>query len=396
MARIKVTMLGQFSISYKDKSITEYDSKGYKMRLLLQYLIAHRERGVSQSVLIDLLWQDSDNPAGALKTLVHRTREMLTDICPEGKDFIISRNNSYGINPDLDIEIDSGEFLHLMDMANDENLSRTKRVHLYISALELYKGEYLMNSATESWVMPISVYFHSIYISALQKCVDLLYPMGKFDKIIQICEKAMILNPADENVHESLIRALVAIGEYELAAKQYEYLKNLLMEQYSSAPSSRLTELYELTVKPRNDAQRNISAIIGELTESGKKAGCYFCEYEVFKYIFRLYSREQKRLKSDMCMFLVTLTEKEGKELEDKKLLKKAMDKLSECIVVSLRSCDIYTRYSRCQYILLLPDAKSAVEHGVKSRISSKFNRYGNRMNVALQFDFRELPVNSD
>ena len=75
-------MLGEFTVGYRDKVISEKDKRGKKMRTLLQYLIAHREREVSQNELIEQLWPDSDNPANALKTLVHRTREVLSGILP--------------------------------------------------------------------------------------------------------------------------------------------------------------------------------------------------------------------------------------------------------------------------------------------------------------------------
>lgn len=43
------------------------------------------------------------------------------------------------------------------------------------------------------------------------------------------------------------------------------------MEQYGAAPGAHLTELYELTVKPRNDVQNNLDAVIGDLTGDDSK-----------------------------------------------------------------------------------------------------------------------------
>lgn len=394
MAKIRINMLGEFSISYKDKTITEMDNRGSKTRLLIQYLIAHKDKEITQNELIELLWPDSSNPASALKTLVHRTRETLSQYLPEGVDMIINNHGSYRFNNDLDCFIDSDEFIMLCNQADNEGLSRTRRVHLYKQAFALYKGGYLTASSDELWVTPIYVYFQAKYILAVDKCAKLLYPMGKFTDIVRICTKATLYSPADEKVQEHLIRSMTALGEYDIASKQYEYFRSMLFEQYGTAPSSRLVQLYELTVKPRNEIQNNIDVIVGDLTEDMQTEGGYFCEYEVFRYIFRLYMRECKRLNTRLSMFLITLESKDGSELTDSKQLQKAMQKLSDCIGVSLRMRDVYTRYSRCQYILLLPDADDSSEISIRSRIKSKFLRYENKMDIAAKFDFCNLANN--
>ena len=108
-------------------------------------------------------------------------------------------------------------------------------------------GKLLAGAVGETWVQPINVYFHALYNSAVDKCAQLLYPMGKFSEIITLCERATMLDQSDEKMHANLIRAFVAMGDYERAAKQYDYIRAYLMEQYGAAPGAHLTELYEPT-----------------------------------------------------------------------------------------------------------------------------------------------------
>ena len=391
--KIVITMFGQFSISYRGRKLSEKDCRGSKMLLLLEYLISQRGREVTQNELIDLLWSDSRNPANALKTLVHRTRTILAEIVPDGEQLISGSHSSYGFVQRPECVIDSGDFAEYLEKAEDETLSRTKRISMYKKAIALYRGGYLANSAEETWVQPINVYFHALYNSAVDKCVQLLYPMGKFAEIVTLCERATVFDQSDEKMHANLIRAFVAMGEYERAAKQYEYIRKYLMEQYGSAPTPHLTELYELTVKPRNGVQNNLDAVIGDLTndDSNELKGVFYCHYEIFKYIFRLYKRESKRLNSKMSICLVSVLDGEYNEVEDIKLLDKAMDKMSLSISNSLRMRDVYTRYSRSQYLLLLLEADKSSFGNIESRIMTKFRRSRTMDSINMRFDFKEL-----
>ncbi|MCH5325170.1 MAG: winged helix-turn-helix domain-containing protein [Eubacterium sp.] len=395
MSAVYITMLGEFSVSYRDKTVSEKEQRGTKMWTLLQYLIAHREREIPQNELIELLWTEkSRNPANALKTLIHRLRKCLSEILPEGTELILNNGSSYRFAPNIDCVIDSGEFARLCQVAEDDTLSRVRRANTYKHALELYRGDYLVSRSGETWVIPITVYFHTLYTATVDKYVRLLYPMGKFAEIVRVCEHGIIINPTDEKMHIQLIRAMTAMGEYTQAAKQYEYIKTLLLEQYGAPPSTRLTELYETTVKPRNETQENLDAVVGDLSEGVETGGGYYCEYEVFKYIFRANFRESKRHKRSLSIGMFTLTDEGGAALNDNKMLGKAMSKLSDCIGVSLRMSDVYTRYSRCQYIIMLPEADGVACEQIKQRILNKFRRFQNKNKIYA--DFRSMQVWTD
>ena len=371
--KIHITMFGQFSISYRDKRLCENEYRGSKMISLLEYLISQRGREITQNELIDLLWSDSKNPANALKTLVHRTRAILDEMIPCGGSLIAGSHSSYAFTETDDCVIDSSLFKEYISKAEDESLSRTRRISMYKKA--------------------INVYFHAIYNSAVDKCAQLLYPMGKFSEIITLCERATMLDQSDEKMHANLIRAFVAMGDYERAAKQYDYIRAYLMEQYGAAPGAHLTELYELTVKPRNDVQNNLDAVIDDLTgdDSKERKGVFYCQYEIFKYIFRLYKRESQRIESKLSICLVSAVDSGKNELKDIKLLEKAMDKISFSISNSLRMRDVYTRYSRSQYLLLLLDADKSSFDGIEERIMTRFRRSKTMDGVNVNFNFKEI-----
>ena len=67
------------------------------------------------------------------------------------------------------------------------------------------------------------------------------------------------------------------------------------------------------------------------------------------------------------------------------------MDKLSLSISNSLRMRDVYTRYSRSQYLLLLLEADRDSFKKIEDRIMTKFRRSRTMDNIKIRFDFNEL-----
>ena len=136
-----------------------------------------------------------------------------------------------------------------------------------------------------------------------------------------------------------------------------------------------------------------VDAVIGDLTgdDSKEQKGVFYCQYEIFKYIFRLYRRESQRIESKLSICLVSAVDSSKNELKDIKLLEKAMDKISFSISNSLRMRDVYTRYSRSQYLLLLLDADKSSFDGIEERIMTRFRRSKTMDSVNVKFDFKEI-----
>ena len=93
---IYVNMLGEFSITIKDKKINESSNQSKKPWCLLEYLITFRNREIPPNELIELIWSndESTNPGGALKTLLFRSRKLLTPLDYPPQNLIILHRGS--------------------------------------------------------------------------------------------------------------------------------------------------------------------------------------------------------------------------------------------------------------------------------------------------------------
>ena len=104
MNKLKITMFGEFSISCNENAISEHSKRSKKLWLLLQYLLVNHTRSVTQSELIDVLSGEDEgvNPASALKTQIHRLRDVLSEL-KHPMPIIICVNGAYCINPEIEL-----------------------------------------------------------------------------------------------------------------------------------------------------------------------------------------------------------------------------------------------------------------------------------------------------
>lgn len=228
---LKITTFGEFSISDGKQTLTEQNKRSRKMWTLLQYIIAHHNKEISQNELIELLWPEgeSDNPSGALKTQMHRLRTVLEELDTEG-EIIISTLGAYAFNNKIPHEADFELFEECM-RNSAEDISDSERLEYLLKAIALYKGDFLHKSALDSWVMPLNAYFHARYIKAVHEANNLLYKAGRKQEIVDICRRAVIIDPMDEALHCRLIRTLAELGDTKGAADQYSYVTSLYLDQ---------------------------------------------------------------------------------------------------------------------------------------------------------------------
>ena len=89
---IQISMLGSFAIDNNGTKIEETANRSKKMWNLLGFIISHRNKHLSQTDYIDMLWPDEDsaNPVNALKTLLSRSRHLLDPIAIHNENFIFT------------------------------------------------------------------------------------------------------------------------------------------------------------------------------------------------------------------------------------------------------------------------------------------------------------------
>lgn len=393
MNKLKIVMFGEFSISYNDNTISEHSKRSKKLWLLLQYLAVHHERAVPQSELIDILSGEDEgaNPASALKTQIHRLRDILSELKCD-LPIIVCINGAYCINPEIETEIDVEVFEKAFKSAADIE-DHNEKLRLILEAVNIYSGDFLSKSAYESWVVSLNTYYRSIYGKAVKIAIELLGEAGKLHDIIAICSKATAINPYDEFVHYSHIKALAELGEQESAKKQYEIVTDFMMNKFGITPSKELMELYDTAIKTSKSIQSDIEVVISDLKDKMPVSGAFFCEYQIFKHLYQLEMRDAQRTGASVNVCLLTLCDPEG-EIPSQNPLNKAVQRLQDCVSRSLRGSDIFARYSVSQFVVMLLNTNEQNGEIIMKRIEKAFRRENTNKDIELRYTFKTARAN--
>lgn len=389
---IHIQTLGQFSVSIDGNSINNSANQAKKPWSILEYLITFRNRDITSNELIELIWSDdqSANPGGALKTLVFRSRKLLEPLGVPPQNLIIQRRGSYAWNPEYQTVVDADEFECLCERANAADISREEQLALYQQALELYKGDFLPKSSWEPWVAPISARYHSLYLRAVHKTIELLTLSSDWDEITELCKKAIQIEPFNEDLHYSLIYALYNAGKQKLALEHYKQTIDLFYNEFSITPSERLKDLYKIIRDEEHGVTADLSLIQESMQENQRSGGAYYCEYSVFRDIYQLEQRAIERTGDSIYLCLLTVRTAGG-ELPKASVMVRAMDSLGRAISNSLRRGDVYARYSIAQYIILLPTASYEDGCNVMKRIAQSFKKEYTRKDLVIDYSLQSV-----
>ena len=390
-------MLGEFSITYDHTVISDDINQSKKTFYLLEYLITFRFKEISQNELIDLLWPDekTSNPLGALKTLLHRTRKLLNTLpITESQSLILQSKGSYYWNNQFPCTVDIEEFEELFQKGQATEEQEQKLLY-YTEALNLYKGNFLPKNNLELWSLSITTYYHNLYIKIVIETIHILQLKQQYDSIQTLCFKALTIDPYDEEIHYRLINSLFLAGKYRAGIQHYHKVKELFLDKFGVEPSEKLHQLYQDMNQHIHSVTFDLARIQQEMTHNLNICGAYYCDYSVFQDIYLLESRSIYRTGDSLFLCLMTAEQKSTTPLKPT-LFNHIMDQIGTCIQQSLRSTDVYSRYSICQYVILLPTANCELGLSILKRIRSQFKQRNPICSINLIYDLRPVTISID
>ncbi len=383
--KIEVNMLGEFSITINGKQLTNLKGRTKRVWMLIEYLLANRKKDISLEKLVEVLWEEGEcgDPLNALKNLVYRARTVLKDLSQsENIEFIKFERNTYAWNNNLDCTIDTEQLLEFHNQAADGSRPDEERIELYKKAIALYRGDFLPKSSYSTWVISATVYYSSLFTECVLKGCNLLIDHRRFEEVIQICESALAYAPLEESIHKVLLYAYISTGLRNKALAHYNHVIDMFYKELAVDISDSMRPLYKQLINSINHIEIDLSVIKNDLKEAFIANGAYFCDYDVFKSIYRVEARTILRTGHSIFIVLFTLTDPQG-AIPEPEVAKLAVGRLQGAILSSLRKGDTFASYSATQFIVMLPLITYENAEIVTNRILQKF-RFEYRKNNVL------------
>lgn len=374
---LQVQMLGQFTLRYGDRTISDSDDRSRRVWSLLAYMLYNHGRSFAQEELIRLYWSNGEksaDPGNALKSIFHRIRTALDKLQPGlGRLLIRRKAGRYFWNNIMPLSLDIEDFeahFHAAEAAGDDDV----RLAEYQAALALYAGDPLPRVTDEIWTIPIVAYYHSLYTRAAAGAIELLEKQERTAEAVALCRRAIHIEPYQEDLYEHLMRGLLRTGDMKGAMSVYEEMSEQLFAHFGVMPSETLRTLYRQATRTVNDRTLTMDEVCSQLAEPAPHGGAMVCEYDFFKILYRAEARSIARNGHSANICLLSVSGKDG-EMLARRSLDPAMNNLQVLVQNNLRRGDAIARCSISQYIILLPQANYENSRMVADRLVSAFYR---------------------
>lgn len=386
-------MFGEFSITVNGKSLSHFKGRTKRVWMLIQYLIANRKENVPLSRLVQDLWNESacGDPKNALKNLVYRARTLLQKLAGNGKyQFIVFENGTYRWNSEIPCVVDAEQFENDCRLCADESLPESERAAVFPEAASLYTGDYLEKSSWCPWAAIQAERYRGMYQKCAEDSCRIFLKQKHFDEAAAVCRTAIKHLPYELSLHCLLLKAYVLAGKRSRAYDHYNHTRDLFYRQFCIDMSDTLLPYYQQLMDGSPQDRASLTSIKGDLREKPGARGAFFCDYDVFRSIYRMQARMATRTGRRVFMVLFTLSSENGAPPQES-VGRLAAEKLKNAIISSLRRSDTAAPYSASQFIVLLPSASFEDAQSAASRVEKNFRFNCRYRNIRLDVSFSPL-----
>ena len=355
---IIIKTFGGFSIRRGDCIIAASDNRSKKIWKLLEYIVHHRSRRISQQELLELLWpgKDGNDPrlVSSLKTLLCRVRDTLDQLeFADSRRMILRKEGSCFWNPDLAVQIDADDFGALIAQVKSTD-DPEEKLNLTLRVMSLYKGRYLGGSGgEEAWVKQSADRYETMYLYCYNAAIQILAGEERYDQILSLSRHAIEMCPRQEICYYNEICALIEKGENGQALAAYHRVMDYFYQVYRKTPSDNLRKLYRSIERADNGIEPDL-AVVREKMNVGR-ARSVRCEYDTFRLLYLQYCNFAASRKGKRCylILLTVATAQNDGSVPPPRQLDPALALLETNLQEVLSKGDLYTRYSLTQFLAL-------------------------------------------
>ncbi len=366
--------LGRFEIHNNNTDSYIPSSRSSKLWELFKFLLANRGTGMPPEIILENLFSDEtyENPKNALQNIIYRLRKLMLDehIFNEYDCSISFSNGCYSLTLSNNIWLDTDmfeQYLKNADLYKRENIQKAS--NFYEKAIALYRGDYFPELIYDDWVIPKRNYYRRLYIQAVLELSKIYKQKKAYDDSILICEKAIQIEPYEEDLHISFMDGLIGKGKINEAQKHYGYITALLYKQFGIKPTFEMQKVYHLL---KNNQERcNESISVDDLDEDETQNGAFYCNNKTFRSLFIIEKRRNER--TNDSVLLVSFTIENNNANDSSSRMQSIFESFLIFLLKSLRKGDVVTTWDNSRLLVLLPKRDYKAVRIISERIIREF-----------------------
>lgn len=207
---------------------------GQKGRALLFYL-ARLPHPIPRMTPVNLIWPNSSESGG--RNNLNRELSYLRASMPA--DWLNSEGDTIQFTPGQGFWLDVDAFTSYMDQ---------KRIQAYLSAMELYRGEFMQGFVLDGESIEFERWLHLERQHWHEKAIELLNRAAKYhhnqpEQVLGFAKRLLLLEPWREEVHRSIMLILARMKQKNAALVQFQRLLEAL-DELEEEPGAETIRLY--------------------------------------------------------------------------------------------------------------------------------------------------------
>jgi DNA-binding SARP family transcriptional activator len=239
-APVRIQTFGELRVQIGDQILYDRKWRGGRTKALLKALIIYGGEKVSKDLLIDALWPDADGDLAMtnLKVALSRLRRVGCEKGQEPLPWIVVRHRHISLVKSLcfvdSIQFKSTLFAALKDRENEE---------LLFKALDLYKNDFLVNDASEMWIIKHREVLREEFIKGVMVLSERCLEIEKLEEALPYLNKAVEKDPLHEGLYANLMKTYLKMGYPSRALKIFRQAKEIFQQELGIEPNSPLLAL---------------------------------------------------------------------------------------------------------------------------------------------------------
>ena len=336
------------------RRIDDSVSRSQKPLLVLAYLICNRERVVTAEELLRLCWEgeEKDDPANALRVVLHRARLMAERLeIGSGMDIIRRERDGFRWDSRQPVQVDAEEFVRLHEAGK---LARDDRgaLECFRKAIDLYQGDFMGRNSGSTWGRYMLSEYRGRYLQMALSALERLSAEGQREEAVCLARQVLKLEPYFEAASRHLMEGMMAQGLAWESMEEYERLRGLLLGRNRS-PEEETQKVYFRAVRLCGRPDIPVDLYPVGRDENRGKNGARVCDFSFFRTFYMSAEYLIVQCGLEVYNVLFTIEGEAGKELS-RRSLERAIDSLLLQLKEELSKGNALTRCADNQLLAMM------------------------------------------